>query len=173
MQDKHYRKLGGVLNNVLDSIKLAFELGFWVEVVTLIVPGFNDTPSELMDAARFIATVSPNIPWHVTAFHPDYHMTDPPQTSVESIIRAAEIGQEAGLRYVYAGNLPGKVDSYENTICHNCQTHLIERYGYTILKYRITAEKTCPNCGIPVPGIWTEQPESVRIHGPGMPEPFV
>jgi pyruvate formate lyase activating enzyme len=173
MQDKHYRKLGGVLNNVLDSIKLAFELGFWVEVVTLIVPGFNDTPSELMDAARFIATVSPNIPWHVTAFHPDYQMTDPPQTSVESIIRAAEIGQEAGLRYVYAGNLPGKVDSFENTICHNCQTHLIERYGYTILKYRITAEKTCPNCGIPVPGIWTEQPESVRIHGPGMPEPFV
>ena len=173
MQDKHYRALGGVLNNVLDSIKLAFELGFWVEVVTLIVPGFNDSSEELMDAARFIATISPDIPWHVTAFHPDYQMTDPPQTSIETLIRATEIGQEAGLRYVYAGNLPGKVHPYENTICPNCQTQLIERYGYIIHKYRITAEKTCPNCGIPIPGIWSEHPESVHIHRSGIPQPFV
>jgi len=173
MQDKHYRELGGVLNNVLDSIKLAFELGFWVEVVTLIVPGFNDSSDELMDAARFIATISPDIPWHVTAFHPDYQMTDPPQTSIETLIRATEIGQEAGLRYVYAGNLPGKVHPYENTICPNCQTQLIERYGYIIIKYRITAEKTCQNCGGHIPGIWSEHPKSVHIHGSGIPQPFV
>jgi pyruvate formate lyase activating enzyme len=173
MQDKQYRKLGGVLNNVLDSISLAFEFGYWVEVVTLIVPGFNDSTSELMDAARFIASVSKDIPWHVTAFHPDYQMTDPPRTSVHSIIKAAEIGQEAGLRYVYAGNLPGKVDPYENTLCHNCQTLLIERFGYIILSYKITEKKTCPNCGVQIPGIWSDKPDSVRIHGSGMPQPFV
>jgi pyruvate formate lyase activating enzyme len=173
MQDKQYRKLGGVLNNVLDSTKLAFELGYWVEVVTLIVPGFNDSISELMDAARFIASISLDIPWHVTAFHPDYQMTGLPQTRVQSIIKAAEIGQEAGLRYVYAGNLPGKVDPYENTICHNCQTLLIERYGYIILNYRITADKTCLNCGVSIPGIWSATPKSIRTEGPGVPKPFI
>ena len=86
MQDKHYRQLGGVLDNVLDSIRRAHALGLWVEVVTLVVPGFNDSNEELMEAARFIASVSPDIPWHVTAFHPDYKMTEP----------AAHFGRYAG-----------------------------------------------------------------------------
>ena len=129
MQDKQYRKLGGVLNNVLDSIRLAQDLGLFVEIVTLVVPGFNDLTSELMDAGRFIASVSADIPWHVTAFHPDYKMTEPPPTSVDTIIRAAEIGQEAGLKYVYAGNIPGRTGEYENTFCSNCSTTLIERYS--------------------------------------------
>jgi pyruvate formate lyase activating enzyme len=169
MQDKHYRELGGVLKNVLEGIRLAHEMGLWVEVVTLVIPGFNDSTEELMDAARYIASVSPDIPWHITAFHPDYKMTDPPPTSVSTLIKAAEIGQEAGLNFVYAGNLPGRVSEYENTYCPNCQSELIERTGYVIHRYEITADGKCPKCGAQVPGIWTKDPKSVRLGGPGMP----
>jgi pyruvate formate lyase activating enzyme len=169
MQDKRYRQLGGVLKNVLDSIRLAHEIGLWVEVVTLVVPGFNDTPEELMDAARYITSVSPNIPWHVTAFHPDYKMDSTSGTPSKTLITAAEIGQEAGLSFVYAGNLPGRVGEYENTYCPTCQTVLIERSGYVIRGYHITAEGTCPKCHKPVPGVWPDDPASVRLGGPGMP----
>ena len=169
MQDKHYRKLGGVLNHVLDSIRLAYELGLFVEVVTLVVPGFNDSTEELMDASRFIASVSRDIPWHVTAFHPDYKMTEPPPTSISTLIRAAEIGQEAGLNYVYAGNIPGRTKEYENTLCPKCGTHLIERYSYVIRSYQLTDQGTCPNCGTQIPGIWTEKPGEVQIGGMGIP----
>src|SRR5512147_900617 len=132
MQDRHYRQLGGVLAHVLDSIQRAHDLGLWVEVVTLVVPGFNDSTDELMDAARFIAGVSTDIPWHVTAFHPDYKMTDPPPTSVNTLLRAAEIGEEAGLKFVYAGNLPGRTKGYEDTRCPKCQAVVVERTGYVI-----------------------------------------
>jgi pyruvate formate lyase activating enzyme len=169
MQDKQYRKLGGVLDRVLESIQRAHDLGLWVEVVTLIVPGFNDSNEELMDAARYIHSVSPDIPWHVTAFHPDYKMTGPSATTAQTLIRAAEIGQEAGLHYVYAGNLPGKAEEYEHTFCPNCHTRLIERYSYTIQKYNLTPQGTCPNCSTPVPGVWTETPEQVNIGGWGIP----
>jgi pyruvate formate lyase activating enzyme len=169
MQDKHYRKLGGVLDNVLNSIRNAHQSGLWVEVVTLVVPGFNDSTDELMEAARFIASVSPDIPWHVTAFHPDYKMTDPPTTSAKTILRAAEIGQEAGLNFVYAGNLPGRVDEYENTCCPKCRAVLIERRGYVIQNYRLTKQGNCPNCGAEIPGVWTDQPDKVQLGGFGMP----
>jgi len=169
MQDRHYRRLGGVLEHVLDSIRLAHELGLWVEVVTLTVPGFNDSTDELMDAARYIASVSPDIPWHVTAFHPDYKMTDPQPTSVATLLRAAEIGLEAGLHFVYAGNIPGRTREYEHTFCPSCQTLLIERSGFTVYRYHLTAKGTCPKCGSIIPGIWTEQPEKVRTGGFGMP----
>jgi pyruvate formate lyase activating enzyme len=169
MQDRQYRKLGGVLNHVLETIRMAHELGLWVEVVTLIIPGFNDSTEELMDAARFIASVSKDIPWHVTAFHPDYKMTGPSATTVDTLIRAAEIGQEAGLNYTYAGNLPGRVREYENTFCPNCRTAVIERTGYIIRKYRLTAGGNCPKCGTKIPGVWTDKPETVRLGGFGMP----
>jgi pyruvate formate lyase activating enzyme len=169
MQDRQYRKLGGVLDHVLDSIRMAHELGLWVEVVTLVIPGFNDSVDELMDAARFIASISADIPWHVTAFHPDYKMTDPAPTARETLLQAAEIGQEAGLNFVYAGNLPGRVEEYENTYCPNCHTRLIERYSYVIQDYRITAQGRCPDCGAQIPGIWTDHPEKVRLGGLGMP----
>jgi pyruvate formate lyase activating enzyme len=161
MQDRQYRKMGGVLSNVLDSIRHAYKLGLWVEVVTLVVPGMNDSPDELMDAARFLVSVSPDIPWHVTAFHPTYKMTDSPPTSVHTILQAAEIGQEAGLRYVYAGNIPGRVGEYESTYCPNCRTPVIERYNYTIRSYHLTARGLCPKCGTPIPGVWTDQPDRV------------
>jgi pyruvate formate lyase activating enzyme len=171
MQDKHYRKLGGVLDHVLETIRMAREAGLWVEVVTLLVPGFNDSTEELMDAARFLASVSRDIPWHVTAFHPDYKMTDPPPTSAKTLIRAAEIGQEAGLNFVYAGNLPGRTGEYEHTVCPKCGTRLIERYGYIIQSYRLTSAGTCPNCNTPIPGIWSDRPELVNLGGFGMPRP--
>jgi len=169
MQDRQYRKLGGVLQPVLDSIRQAHNLGFWVEVVTLVVPGFNDSIEELMDTARFIRSVSVDIPWHVTAFHPDYKMTDPPPTSVSTLLRAAEIGQEAGLHYVYAGNIPGRVKDYESTYCPECQAKLVERYSYVIQRYNITAQGTCPYCDAAIAGVWTENLQSVRIGGSGMP----
>lgn len=156
MQDKHYREVGGVLINVLDGIKMAHELGLWVEVVTLVIPGFNDSPQELMDAARFITSVSPDIPWHVTAFHPDYKMTDRPPTSAKTLQQAAEIGQEMGLNYVYAGNLPGRLMEYENTYCPKCRTLLVERTGFFIRRNLITPQGTCPKCGTKIPGVWQE-----------------
>jgi pyruvate formate lyase activating enzyme len=169
MQDKHYRKLGGVLDHVLDTIRMAHDSGLWVEVVTLIVPGFNDSTEELMDAARYLVSVSRDIPWHVTAFHPDYKMTDPPQTTAKTLIRAAEIGQEAGLNFVYAGNIPGRTGEYEHTLCPHCGTRLIQRYGYVIQDYRLTPGGACPNCNMPIPGIWSNRPEQVKIDGLGMP----
>ncbi len=161
MQDKQYRKLGGVLQHVLDTIRRAHDLGLWVEVVTLVVPGFNDSPEELWDAARFIASVSADIPWHVTAFHPDYKMTDRGPTGVKGLQQAAEIGQEAGLHYVYAGNLRGRVGSLEDTLCPQCGERLIQRQGFTVLDYRITPQGTCPKCATPVPGIWSSTPPAL------------
>lgn len=169
MQDKQYRKLGGVLQHVLDTISMANELGLLVEVVTLVVPGFNDSNEELMDTAKYIRSVSADIPWHVSAFHPDYKMTDPPPTSVKTLTRAAEIGQEAGLNYVYAGNIPGQVGEYEHTYCPNCRKVLIDRYSYVIKGYYITSKGTCPDCGTAIPGIWTDHPQTVRLGGMGMP----
>jgi len=169
MSKKGYQQLGGVLENTLNGIRMVHEMGFWLEVVTLVIPGFNDSAEELWDAARFLAGLSPDIPWHVTAFHKDYKMTDPDNTTARHLLRAAEIGQEAGLRYVYAGNLPGQVGDYEHTFCHNCHAKLIERYGYIITDYRITAQGTCPECGTRIPGVWSEQPETVRRRGPGRP----
>ena len=154
MQDAHYRQLGGVLQHVLDTIRAAHELGLWVEVVTLVIPGFNDSPSELWEAARFIASVSADIPWHVTGFHPDYKMEDRPATSAATLQQAAEIGQEAGLHYVYAGNLPGRVGSLEDTFCPACQQRLVHRHGYTVLENKITPAGTCPKCGAAIGGIW-------------------
>ncbi len=154
MQAKNYRQLGGVLQNVLDTIQRVKELGLWLEVVTLVVPGFNDSTAELWEAARFLASVSPDIPWHVTAFHSDYKMQATPNTQANTLLRAAEIGSEAGLRYVYAGNLPGRVSEYENTYCSHCKTALVERSGYSIRKMRVTPQGTCPQCGSVVAGVW-------------------
>jgi len=167
MQDAQYRRLGGVLEHVLDTIRRAHDLGLWVEVVTLVIPGFNDSPDELMDAARFLVSVSPDIPWHVTAFHQDYRMTEPENTTSEMIVRAAEIGQEAGLRHVYAGNLPGRVGAYETTFCASCNTPLIERLGYVVLGYHLTAEGACPHCGATAAGLWPADPGGVAVGSSG------
>lgn len=155
MSDKNYRKIiGGVLHHVLDTIKRAHELGIWVEVVTLVIPGMNDSTEELWDAARYIRSVSPDIPWHVTAFHPTYKMTDRDRTPVDTLLRAAEIGTEAGLNYVYAGNVPGRTKNWEDTRCPHCQTTLIRRWGFQVFENRITADGKCPECQTAISGIW-------------------
>src|SRR5260370_41161867 len=104
-------------------------MGFWLEIFTLVIAGFKALSDELTRLAEFLASVLSDIPWHVTAFHKDYKMTDPENTSAETLMRAAETGKKAGLRYVYAGNLPGQVGDLENTRCPNCKTLLIERFG--------------------------------------------
>lgn len=155
MEDRAYRALGGVLQHVLDALRLAHERGFWVEVVTLVVPGFNDAPDELRRAAEAIAAVSPAIPWHVTAFHQDYKMTDPRNTRVEDLLRACELGRAEGLKFVYAGNLPGRVGRWEHTWCPDCGDLLIERFGYQILRQRLTPAGACGSCGAAIPGVWS------------------
>ena len=151
---QRYRTLGGTLENVCRSIRLVRERGLWLEVVTLVVPGFNDSEAELRALAEFLASVSRDIPWHVTAFHPDYKMTGPPSTTARQLIRAAEIGAEAGLHFVYAGNLPGRVGPWENTFCPNCRAALIVRAGYLVRDYKITADGKCPHCQTVIPGLW-------------------
>lgn len=153
MQDKVYRQLGGVLQNVLDGIRRVYDSGLWVEVVTLVVPGLNDSPEELFAAARFIASVSPEIPWHVNAFHPDYQMTAAGRTPYTTLQQAAEIGEEAGLRYVYVGNLGGAESPLENTRCPQCQKTLIERRGFWVRSNHLRDGK-CPHCQAVIAGVW-------------------
>jgi len=152
--DKRYRTLGGTLDNVCHGIRMVHERGLWLEIVTLVVPGFNDSEAELRDIAKFIASVSRDIPWHVTAFHPDYKMTGPPATTVRQLVRAAEIGAEEGLHFVYAGNLPGQVSHWESTFCPGCDELLIERTGYLVHDYKINRDGKCPKCRTTIPGIW-------------------
>jgi len=160
MQKKGYRDLGARLDPVLESIQYAHSLGMWVEIVTLLVPGFNDSPGEIAEMAEFIRSVSPEIPWHITAFRPEYKMTDRSRTSAKQILDAVKIGYQKGLLYVYGGNLPGGLGEHENTYCHHCRAILIKRRGFYILEYRITGTGTCPDCGTRIPGVWTENPSS-------------
>ncbi len=155
--EQHYHELGGRLQPILDTIRSLHERGIWLEIVTLIIPGFNDSEAELRKAAEFLASVSPMIPWHVTAFHSDYKMDTTPSTPVETLLHAAEIGKEAGLKYIYAGNLPGQVGELENTHCHACNELLVRRYGYLITEYRLTPEGKCPECATAIPGRWGKQ----------------
>ncbi len=154
MQDKNYRRLGGRLQIVLDGIRRLVEEGFWVEVVTLVVPGFNDSEGELAEAASFLRSVSADIPWHVTAFHPDYRMRNRSWTSASTLLRAVEIGRGAGLNFVYAGNLAGRVERLEDTICPACGSTLVERRGFRVLRNSVGAKGHCPGCGVEVPGVW-------------------
>lgn len=152
--DRRYRSLGGTLAAVCETIRQVHDRGLWLEVVTLLVPGFNDDPAELRDLTGFLAAVSPDIPWHVTAFHPDYRLTEPRPTRAADLIRAAEIGAAAGLRFVYAGNLPGRVGEWENTRCPQCGRTLVRRHGFTVLENHLVTGSSCPGCGARVPGIW-------------------
>ena len=155
--DKHYRQLGGRIEPILQTIRALHEMDVWVEIVTLLIPGFNNSREELERLTAFLASVSVDLPWHVTAFHKDYRMNDPENTTPEMLMEAAEIGRRNGLRYVYAGNLPGRVGELEHTRCHKCRAVLVERYGYFIQDYRLTADGACPDCGTAIPGRWGRQ----------------
>src|SRR6476469_3210471 len=167
---KHYRELGGVMENVVDTIKNLKERGFWVEIVTLVVPGFSDDPEELKRMAEFIASVDPLMPWHVTAFHPDYKMTDGYRsTTVDDLMRIVEYGKQAGLRYMYPGNLPGQVGEWENTRCHHCNATVIRRYGFLVQENRVGPDGNCPDCDKQLPGIWGKS----SGHGDGRVRPML
>jgi len=153
-RQKNYRELGGRLDAVLDTIRRLKEFGIWLEIVTLVIPGFNDSDEELKDIANFLVSVSPDIPWHVTAFHQDYKMTDPDNTPPATLIHAAEIGYKAGLHFVYAGNLPGMLGKYENTYCPSCNELLIERFGFRVLENHLL-NGACPKCKSEIPGVWS------------------
>ena len=154
--DRHYRELGGRLQPILETIRQLHAMDVWVEIVTLLIPGFNDSDDELKRLTNFVASVSPDIPWHVTAFHGDYKMTEPSNTTPRMLQRAAAIGADAGLHYVYAGNLPGQVGRLEHTDCAHCGERLVERYGYLIRGYNLTPAGACPSCHSPVPGMWSD-----------------
>ena len=167
--DHHYRQLGGRLQPILDTIRRLHEMGIWVEIVTLTIQGFNDSNDEMKRLAEFITSVSPDIPWHVTAFHKDYKMTDPDDTTPETLLRVAEIGRQAGLRFVYAGNMPGRVGDWENTRCPACRGILIERYGYRVQDYRLTPAGACPRCQTQIPGRWSKAFEGQIASHPFLP----
>jgi len=137
---------------LFNNVRLMHELGVWVEVTTLIIPGLNDSEEELRALARFIHSISPAIPWHVTAFHPTYKMMDRQATPAATLQKARKIGQEAGLRYVYEGNISGK--GGENTYCPGCGTELISRFGFSISKNDL-ADDHCMQCGQPIDGVWS------------------
>src|SRR3954462_731810 len=167
--DRHYRELGGRLQPILDTIRWLHGAGVWVEIVTLLVPGFNDSERELAGLTEFVASVSADIPWHVTAFHQDYRMNDPANTTPEMLQRAARLGRQAGLRYVYAGNLPGRVGTLEHTNCQQCGHRLIARYGYLVQEYNLTADGACPQCRTGLPGRWDTQFAGQRAAFPFAP----
>jgi pyruvate formate lyase activating enzyme len=167
--DRHYRQLGGRIEPILTTIRALHAMDIWVEIVTLLIAGFNDGRDELERLTSFLADVSPHIPWHVTAFHKDYKMNDPANTTPEMLMTAAEIGRCNGLRYVYAGNLPGRVGGLENTCCHSCGTLLVERFGYFIKDYKLTASGTCPSCGTSIPGRWGSAFEGQITDTPFLP----
>jgi len=150
-QPEFYRKVcGAKLEHVLDAIRLYHEFGIWIELTTLIIPGHNDGEEELRDIARFIASVDPDIPWHVTQFHPTYKLLDLPRTPVETLRKARKVGLSEGIRYVYEGNVPG--EGGENTYCHECGETLIARFGYILSQYRVDGGR-CGKCGAQIPGV--------------------
>lgn len=151
-RDDFYRsQCGARLEPVLENLRLMKELGIWVEVTTLLIPGLNDSDVELRDLAGFVRSLGPETPWHVSRFHPRYRMTEKGPTPAEAIHRAAAIGKAAGLKYVYSGNIPG--DAGENTACAACGQLLIGRYGFSVERQDL-AGSACPRCGAPLDGIF-------------------
>jgi pyruvate formate lyase activating enzyme len=149
--DEFYKKVCGArIEPVKKNIKLMWDSGVWVEVTTLIIPGHNDSNETLKGLAEFLASVSTEMPWHVTAFYPMYKMSDVKSTSIEVIRKGVMIGKEAGLKYIYAGNVPSE---NENTVCRTCGETLIERVGYRIIRNSVTEAK-CPKCGTTISGVW-------------------
>ena len=150
--DKFYKEqCGARLKPVLTTLETMKELGVWLEITTLLIPGLNDSSEELGEISRFIADLDPDIPWHISRFHPTYRLTETTATPPESIRRARDLGYEAGLKYVYTGNIHG--DMGEKTFCHNCGELLIDRVGFNVIRNNIKND-CCPDCGSRIPGVW-------------------
>lgn len=151
--DTFYKEqCGAKLDPVLKSLEIMKETGVWLEVTTLLIQGLNDSREELKKLAQFLVDLDPNIPWHISRFHPTYRLTHIPSTNPERIQRARDIGYEAGLHYVYTGNLPG--DEGEKTFCHKCGEKIIDRHGFTVTQNKVK-KGLCPTCGEKIPGVWS------------------
>lgn len=150
--EKFYRETcGAKLKPVLENLKAIKEMGVWLEITTLIIPTLNDSDQELRDIANFIKNeLGPETPWHVSRFYPTYKMTDIRPTAVQTVLRARDIGLDAGLYYVYSGNIPGQ--GGESTFCYNCKTLLIDRVGFTVTQTELKQGK-CPKCDAQVYGV--------------------
>ena len=166
--DRHYRDLGGTLQPVLDTIRGLKERKIWLEIVTLVIPDFNDSDQELTGIAEFLAGVNPDIPWHVTAYHQDYKMTENPNTPARTLLRAYEIGKRAGLRYIYPGNIPGGFGDKESTHCPKCDAVVIGRTGFRVTSFHLVDGK-CPKCSTPIPGVWGDG--TAAVGRSGIPRP--
>ncbi len=153
-RDEFYRRhCKARLGAVLDTLKHLKKQKVWLEVTTLIIPGENDDPAELKDIANFIHDeLGSETPWHVTRFYPRFQLLTRPPTPVETLRKAYEIGKQAGLKYVYTGNVPG--EDGEKTFCWQCGELLIDRFGFGIMNYRLTTEARCPKCGAKIDGVW-------------------
>jgi len=151
--EKFYmEQCGAKLEPVLKTLRTMKEMGVWLEVTTLLISGLNDSPEELRDLAQFLAGLDPDIPWHISRFHPAYRLMNVPPTPAKSVQRAKDIGYEVGLRYVYTGNLPG--DEGEKTFCHTCRELLVDRYGFYVRR-NVISENRCPKCSALIPGVWS------------------
>lgn len=147
-EEFYHRFCGARLQPVLETIKNLYQSGIALEITTLVITGKNDSPEEFKKMADFLAEVSVDIPWHLSRFYPGYRLQDVPATSPETIYRAIEIGKKAGVRYLYAGNMPG--NDYENSYCHHCQEVVVSRKGYTLGNINLKGEK-CGHCGQELP----------------------
>ena len=168
--DHHYRELGGRLQPILDTITWLHRAGVWVEIVTLLVPGFNDSEAELRGLTQFLAGVSPDIPWHVTAFHQDYKMTDPANTTPAMLVRAARIGRDAGLRFVYARQPPGpRRRSRAHALPHlrRAPDHAARISHPGVPAHARTAPVRA--CATAIPGRWSSGFEGQRTAFPFLP----
>ncbi|WP_456486092.1 AmmeMemoRadiSam system radical SAM enzyme [Hydrogenimonas sp.] len=153
--NENYEKIScGRLKPVLEAIRHAHEKGIWIETTTLVIPGINDSDEELREIARFQAQLDPDMPWHISRFHPDYKMLDRPVTPVETLRRAYDIGKEEGLNYIYVGNYPD--EDRESTYCPKCGYKVIERQGYIgeQVVNHLQEDGNCPKCGYHIAGVW-------------------
>lgn len=150
--DQFYRKVCAArLEPVQENIRLFWDSGIWVEVTTLLIPGYNDSEEQLRRLAEFLASVSTDLPWHVTAFYPTYKMKDIPPTRAEALRKAAMIGHDAGLKHIYAGNISG---NDEDSKCPVCGEMLVERRGFNLMRNCIV-DGLCPKCGTAIRGVWS------------------
>ena len=151
-QRTYAKYVGAGLQTVLDSMKKIKQLGIWLEVTSLLIPGVNDDPAEIEDMAYFVADeLGKDTPWHISRFFPQYQMTDTPPTPFKTLRLAYDVGKQAGLHYVYMGNIGGE----SNTLCPHCQTLLVQRENYRIRQNTVQGGK-CPQCGQTIAGVWDQ-----------------
>jgi pyruvate formate lyase activating enzyme len=150
---KYYKKvLKGDLNAVLDTIQRMHDKGIWIEITTLLIEGENNSDEELENMAKFIASVDKNIPWHLSAFHPDYKMLDKNSTQIETLKKAYDMGKKYKLNYIYFGN----IDIPDITYCPKCGYDIVVRNRYEVVKNEITNKGTCPKCNTKIAGVWNK-----------------